>query len=52
MQQIREILDEPLLQAGFVYDEAIYSYTKTWEGLENVHMAISLGFGRKADMHI
>ena len=37
MQQIREVLDEPLLQKGFVYDEATSSYSKTWEGLENVN---------------
>lgn len=37
MQQIREVLDEPLLQKGFVYDEATSSYSKTWDGLENVN---------------
>lgn len=37
MQQIREVLDEPLLQRGFVYDETTSSYTKTLEELENVN---------------
>ena len=37
MQQIREVLDEPLHQKGFVYDKATTSYTKAWEGLENVN---------------
>lgn len=37
MQQIREVLDEPLLQRGFVYDETTSSYTKTLEELENMN---------------
>lgn len=51
MQQIREVLDEPLLQKGFVYDEAAH-IRKLGRGLKMCIMAISLGFGRKADMHI